>query len=351
MTTLPKYSREYVDSYMDYIASSCRINKKEFKDKLSQYDFASFHRFLELRAKATRRRSILNFICCSLSELDAMYNFNRGLHFCVESIPESAPFNAFTDYGEDLLDKDVYIDFSHHGTEYFIYATKNRYSAVHGVDNCKYTICLFAERDDIRSYNKKETCDELANFGDYVMLYCIDITDGATDTYTVVHPNNVWMYTYVYKSDVKMPNVNKNVDINDRCAEAGIPLRDDLINLFCHVMFCYKFRDELKRTKSKVTRVYNSHKVHTVVGEHVSTDRYVPLLESTSTKYEPKGGHHASPIEHDRVGHFRRSRGRGDYIKVGDEFVYVGNMHGNYSKVKPAHIGGVKTETVKVYKV
>lgn len=46
-----------------------------------------------------------------------------------------------------------------------------------------------------------------------------------------------------------------------------------------------------------------------------------------------------------------RRHGRVDYVKVNDEYIFVGNVQGSYSKARPARVGGVKTETVRVYKI
>lgn len=76
---------------------------------------------------------------------------------------------------------------------------------------------------------------------------------------------------------------------------------------------------------------------------------YVPTVRRKS-----KGGHHASPIPHDRRGYYRRSRGSGDWDYVNGEFVFVGDKKGKYSYVTATHVGGEKVTKQKptlIYKV
>lgn len=71
---------------------------------------------------------------------------------------------------------------------------------------------------------------------------------------------------------------------------------------------------------------------------------YVP-----SKKKAPKGGHHASPVPHDRRGFYRRSRGKGDYDLINGEFVYVGDKKGMYSWVPATHVGEKKIQKKPTY--
>ena len=95
--------------------------------------------------------------------------------------------------------------------------------------------------------------------------------------------------------------------------------------------------------------------VHDTV--HVTyEDKLVPLQRylyeyEPSSKHVSKGGHHASPVAHDRRGFYRKSRGKGDYDYVDGEFVYVGNREGSYSYVSPTRVNCKVNDTVIVYKV
>ena len=87
-------------------------------------------------------------------------------------------------------------------------------------------------------------------------------------------------------------------------------------------------------------------------------DKLVPLHRylkeyAPTVKRVSKGGHHASPVPHDRRGYYRKSRGRGDYDLINGEFVFVGDMQGTYSWVSATHVGNKKSkkEQTLIYKV
>jgi hypothetical protein len=133
-------------------------------------------------------------------------------------------------------------------------------------------------------------------------------------------------------------------------------------NIVYAVMYCihsYNHRATIARPKSDANRIYKKHEVHVVQASREGTraevtDKLVDLTTYHSAeRHAYKGGHHASPIEHDRKGFYRKSRGRGDYDYVNGNFIWVGNKQGKYSYVRSTHVNGVKpvTKSVKVYNV
>lgn len=72
-----------------------------------------------------------------------------------------------------------------------------------------------------------------------------------------------------------------------------------------------------------------------------------------STRQQYKGGHHASPVPHERKGFYRRSRGRGDYALVDNEFIFMPDKTGTYSWVSATHVGGKESnkKPTTIYKV
>ena len=62
-----------------------------------------------------------------------------------------------------------------------------------------------------------------------------------------------------------------------------------------------------------------------------------------SPKYEYKGGHHASPVEHPRSGYYRKCK-HGSYILSDGEFKFVGKGLGKFSYVKPCLVNAGKDE-------
>ena len=122
-----------------------------------------------------------------------------------------------------------------------------------------------------------------------------------------------------------------------------------------YTAYMYANRGSLTRKNGKARKSYEHSQVHHVHKESaVVEDKLVPLHEYVK-EYEPsehkdyKGGHHASPAEHDRRAYYRRSRGVGDYDLVDGSFVNVGKGNGKYSLVRSTHVDGTKTK--KVYKI
>ena len=125
------------------------------------------------------------------------------------------------------------------------------------------------------------------------------------------------------------------------------------VHLVSYVGYCIKHKETLTRKNGVAAKKYESVKVHVAKPES-SGDKVIPLHTHVKEysyigKQEYKGGHHKSPIEHDRCGYYRKSRGVGDYDYVNGEFVYVGKKQGKYSYVSACHISGNKGNVV--YKV
>lgn len=125
------------------------------------------------------------------------------------------------------------------------------------------------------------------------------------------------------------------------------------VHLVSYVGYCIKHKETLTRKNGVAAKKYESVKVHVAKPEECG-DRVIPLHTHVKEysyigKQEYKGGHHKSPIEHDRCGYYRKSRGVGDYDYVNGEFVYVGKRQGKYSYVQACHISGNKGNVV--YKV
>ena len=125
------------------------------------------------------------------------------------------------------------------------------------------------------------------------------------------------------------------------------------VHLASYVGYCIKHKETLTRKNGVASKRYEVTKVHVAKPEECG-DKLIPLHTyvkeySYVGKQEYKGGHHKSPIEHDRRGYYRKSRGVGDYDYVNGEFVYVGKKQGKYSYVSACHISGNKGNII--YKV
>lgn len=127
----------------------------------------------------------------------------------------------------------------------------------------------------------------------------------------------------------------------------------EAVYLSSYVGYCIKNKDILTRKNGVASKVYASAKVHVAKSEE-GGDRVISLHTyvkdySYIGKQKYKGGHHKSPVEHDRRGYYRKSRGVGDYDYLDGEFIYVGKRKGSYSYVKASHITGNNCSVV--YKV
>ena len=161
--------------------------------------------------------------------------------------------------------------------------------------------------------------------------------------------------------DVNILKKELSFDENNQLAYNAEGVCASLANLamrtLAYTAYMYDNRNLLTRKNGKARKPYEHTKVHCVHREPAITeDRLTPLHTfvkeyEPSTYHSPKGGHHASPVEHDRRAYYRRSRGVGDYDLVNGEFVSVGKGKGKYSLVKATHVDGSKKKVTKVYKI
>lgn len=350
---LPRYAREYHDHFLDYLCSATKCKKKEMLKKREKLDLDEFKKFLYRKVISRNRDSLARAIETLDNEIDEVYCFNSSLHFCVASFPESVEFNAFS---EGEWNKDIFIDFMLNGVEYYLHAWKCKFPmVVQGIES-KYQIMLFANIPEMQTYNKKKLQNQYDRLWEFSKVYKIHVTEHATDFTTEISGPNFWMLD---KATDKKLDTRVNVNFldsgkNSIFSELRLPEPTDLIKLVNHVMYCYLNREQLTRKNSKARKKYEACKVHTIQDTEKEQDVYVPLTvyhASERKSGEYKGGHHSSPVEHDRRAYYRRSRGRGNYDLVDGKMVFIGDMQGKYSLVKKTHVNGKKNKALKIYKV
>lgn len=134
------------------------------------------------------------------------------------------------------------------------------------------------------------------------------------------------------------------------------PAPVDLLKYIVHALECYTCRETLTRKNGKKTAAYNQCKVHTAKDMDSKGDTIVMLpLHEYVAEYreshpsEYKGGHHASPVTHERRGYFRKARKHGNYIRNGNEFIRVEDGKGTYCFVRATTVNR-KTDNVIIYK-
>lgn len=131
----------------------------------------------------------------------------------------------------------------------------------------------------------------------------------------------------------------------------------DVILAVTYAISCYINRKEIAYGSTRTRKPVDTPKVHIrhSIGDRADKIVMLPLAEYVKTyepakPYEYKGGHHASPISHVRQAFYRKSRGRGDYERQGEDFVYVGDMQGSYSYVSETVVNKDKVaDTVTIY--
>ena len=123
----------------------------------------------------------------------------------------------------------------------------------------------------------------------------------------------------------------------------SISINADLaINLYAYICKMYEKRGTVTRKNSLLRKHYEQAKIHTPsYQEELDSDHIISLDMYAKQEYQKrkewKGGHHNSPVEHDRKGHLRHYRDKdGNIIKT--------------VQVRPSHVVGQNKNKV-IYRV
>ena len=170
----------------------------------------------------------------------------------------------------------------------------------------------------------------------------LDVNDTLSGPITAVFKHITNCITYIhYEIERCKSNKSKEEDVTDTLVD------------FLNKAINGKLDKPTTKKSERAISVANESRVEVEVEDklvplHRYLKEYAPTVKRVS-----KGGHHASPVPHDRRGYYRKSRGRGDYDLINDEFVFVGDMKGTYSWVSATHVGNKKSkkEQTLIYKV
>lgn len=104
----------------------------------------------------------------------------------------------------------------------------------------------------------------------------------------------------------------------------------------------YVNREKVAKKASKLLATDKVRSIMVATETEGDTERVIPLIDyiyeyHESVRKEYQGGHHKSPVSHDRRGYFRKSK-RGNYIRVNGEFVEVQKGTGTFTKVAPTKV-------------
>ncbi len=313
---------------------------------------------------------------------DILWFYRRNLHFRVESIPDIDIFDT-TILNE--IKRDICLDIEIDGEPYGVYLFHRDYPIELKKDSLDWTAQVFAYTPSITSQSAYIVA-RAASRPAYTMHFAA--SENTRRCY-IEHNNQ-------YKTDCEevCDKCNKctKTHISYGCTEADFRLHPfryrlengcdfskyipvtvatkakgdkntiffviqptDVLKCILHALECYKAREVITRKNGKKAAAYNACRVHIASKRDNSSDKIVmlPLHEYVkeyreSHPYEYKGGHHASPVAHMRRGYYRKARKHGDYIKRGDEFIYVGNGEGDYCFVRATQVNN-KTDRVIVY--
>ena len=355
MSKLPKYAREYHDELSMWLLNALSIKKKELITKMQSESYDDFYRWYSYRS-ATARPLYLNGLKSLPMAPTIMYFFDKSLHFCVSEIPEERTVKLNT----DRFEEDMYIDFKYSGCDCFLYIWKRNFPLILDKIEYWYNIIVCSKNDKVMSVDRQSISSTCGQAWKFIPFMKYHITEDGIHHLSEINVNSQfakityeWDLFDIENTGEVAAFISDEEHMNEQFMQYGLPCYEIVISVINHATYCYENRGMLTRKNGVVSRKYNNNSVH--ITKPLESDVYVPL-HVYAKEYEPsvrseyKGGHHRSPIEHTRKEHYRKSRGRGNYDLVNNEYVYVGGMKGHYSLVPETKVNGTKNGFVRIYK-
>ena len=370
--SLPNYSFTVNKSALDYISDKTDIKPVELYKKAEEMEIEDYRlwmchivkNILGKRFPKTNRE--INFLMDRFEDYYGFYHsFIRSKHFCVKSLPDEYSTRTLS---KDVInfDSEIFIDFNHKGVNCCLDFYKRKLPFYIGNNLITHNILLYVDRPDC--YTCKGGIDtiramfvvnvhisedgrmismELCRVLDtlYSELFVKDVPyslkAGTNETYD--------HHILIQREKPVFPSTN-----NLKLRYVDLPDRDTLFGLINYAVDCYKVRKTINRSNVKMNKHYKQHEIHMSDSKEM---KYIPLVQYYK-EYEPRmkrehqGGHHASPCEHERSGHFRRTKKHtGSYNLVNGEFVKVEAGTGEFTMVRPSHVKGNKDSKINVYKI
>lgn len=127
--------------------------------------------------------------------------------------------------------------------------------------------------------------------------------------------------------------------------KAEVIFNSNLMSILSTAMRAIEAYVNREKVAKKASKLPANDKVRSIMiarEDEGDTERVMPLIDYAyeyheSVRKEWQGGHHKSPVSHDRKGYFRKSK-RGNYIRVDGEFVEVQKGTGNFTFVGPTKV-------------
>lgn len=343
--SLPNYSFDLHKEARDLVCNKLGIKKNILLEQANKNSLTDFRKFLLGHIRDAMPSDYGSSHITAMAYLEKIedyycyyYSFTKSKHFCSKTVPTEFLSKQLS---KDVLnfENEIIIDFEHRGFKYCLdfYCT-DKQIAIKGKP-VVYTCAVYTPRTEKLVF---VTCSWLykIHFSEDGKILGIEIPDNKKELHKLLNTHPI---------EFTMPVLNKVVTetfpavSNINLKNFGLVDRNYVVGLINYVIDCYNHRKVLNRSNCKVGKHYKEHEVHTSTGEGMS---YIALTQYVKN-YEPraksvyKGGHHQSPIEHERRGHFRRTKKHtGDYDLVNGEFVRVKEGTGEFCIVKPSHVNG-----------
>lgn len=257
-------------------------------------------------------------------EFDEVYYYKQSLHF-VSPRYEAEDISTVNTTVLEKMDKDIIIDtVDEMGDDLVIKVAKRIYPIQLKNEQLWYSIAIYksAEVSVSLHLSAKEALNKVY----------------------VEHHNNFCMkcnkICNACSVDELVIRSKRNLD------ECGISLfMGNLWNTIytaMQVMETYFSREVVVKKRKVSDAVKKSHDIMIARDDNGDTERVLPIFDYVyeyheSQRKEWQGGHHKSPVAHERRGYFRKAR-RGNYIMVNGEFVQVQNGTGNFIFVGPSKV-------------
>lgn len=229
----------------------------------------------------------------------------------------------------DKLDTDMEIDTSIDGEEFYIHFARRIYPIYCEGIKCKYSVTVY-------NHSTKAARFHFALSNECSKVY-LEQRGSAIKYYGVIGS--------VQKAFSEL-SLSDEIIVSD----SSFKTPDKYLQIVLYVANKYISREKL--TRKKLSTNSETDRNLMVVRKEVDSDTERLMLMNEyeytyreSIRSEYKGGHHASPVSHQRSGYFRKSRS-GDHVIVDGKFVKVPKGTGQYTYVRPTLVNAHNDSTI-----
>ena len=256
--------------------------------------------------------------------------YAKAVHLCIPEIPASMEFE-FKDLCDlHVLDKNLLIDFTYNGKPMCMWVSKDIAPLTHSSEDFTHIVMVFAGTKVIGTFTFMYKADFLFMSSD-LMSCCGNCELCRRERFTNTAP----VYFMHHNTEGCL-------------CEQRMPQPYTLLGVIASVSKMLLSEPEIVEKAVSNERKGTIHKAHEDCSDYYVTLPYSKVYKYTDRK-EWQGGHHRSPVAHDRRSHYRRCRG-GSYIYRGNDYVFVGKGIGTHCKVRATRVND-KNSNLKRYVV